>query len=178
MFCELTRSLKKSLRNQKGFTLVELIVVVIILAILAAIMVPKLLPYTQQARVSRALGDMATMKTIIEAYAAEYGQGYYPAAGGSQSDPTKPGASIANVLQAAGVQWGSLSDPWGNAYQYTAYTSGSNIVGWSITSAGPDKAQNTSDDIYVSDIYSPQQGSVPSPLTGSGGTGGTPVPSK
>ncbi|TEB04721.1 Type II secretion system protein G precursor [Pelotomaculum schinkii] len=181
MFWRLANLFRRTYKNQLGFTLVELIVVVVILAILAAVMIPKLLPYTQQARVSRAEGDMATMKTIIESYAAEYGQGYYPKTGtpGTYSSSTVmgPGMDISVVLQSGGVQWtgasGGITDPWNDPYEYIPYTDGNgNVIGWSIQSAGQTKKSGSNTALYESDIYSPTLGTVPTTLTGSGGTAG------
>ena len=66
--------LKKKCRNNKGFTLVELIVVLVILAILAAILVPALLGYIDEAKKKQYLLDarnlfMATQSKLSEIYA-------------------------------------------------------------------------------------------------------------
>lgn len=55
----------------KGFTLVELLIVVAIIAILAAIAVPNFLEAQVRAKVSRAKTDMRTLATAIEAYAVD-----------------------------------------------------------------------------------------------------------
>lgn len=53
--------MKKLLRNKKGFTLIELIVVILILAVLAAILVPSIMNYVGKARDSR---DQANARTL------------------------------------------------------------------------------------------------------------------
>ncbi len=64
---------KKMKKNNKGFTLVELIVVLVILAILAAILVPTLLGYIDQARSEK---DFSTAQTVRVAAQAEIDQMY------------------------------------------------------------------------------------------------------
>ncbi|MCL6478542.1 MAG: type II secretion system GspH family protein [Peptococcaceae bacterium] len=169
MFGKLTRRLGKSFRNQKGFTLTELLVVVSVVAILAGVLIPKMLPHTQNARVSQSMNDLATMRSIIEAYATTNGQGRYPKAGtpGTPSGTPAPDADISVVLQAGGVRWtgtnAGITDSWGNAFTYTPYLdSNNNVIGWSITSNGPDKKSGTTDDLFVSSSYPPTQGTVPS----------------
>jgi general secretion pathway protein G len=54
--------------SRGGFTLIELLIVVAIIAILAAIAVPNFLEAQTRAKVSRALADMRSLNTAIEAY--------------------------------------------------------------------------------------------------------------
>jgi prepilin-type N-terminal cleavage/methylation domain-containing protein len=58
--------------RERGFTLIELLIVVAIIAIVAAIAVPNLLEAQTRAKVSRALADMRTLTTALEAYAADW----------------------------------------------------------------------------------------------------------
>ncbi len=133
-------NLRKTIRDQKGFTLIELLVVITIIAILAAVMVPKLLGYTDKARVSRAKADLAAMKTIVEAYCADEGKGRYP----DESD-------IGTVLNEKGIEWGGtdgIKDPWGRYYRYGTPSGNREFV---FQSAGPDGYFDAGgDDIWCS----------------------------
>ena len=53
------------LRNQKGFTLIEIIAVLIILGILTAVAVPKYIDLTTQAKNSAAVGEVAELKSTL-----------------------------------------------------------------------------------------------------------------
>lgn len=52
--------------NNKGFTLIELMIVVAIIGILAAVAIPQYQDYTSKASVSRAVGELASLKTAVE----------------------------------------------------------------------------------------------------------------
>ena len=58
--------------TRDAFTLIELLIVVAIIAILAAIAVPNFLEAQVRAKVSRTISDMRTLNTAIEAYAVDF----------------------------------------------------------------------------------------------------------
>jgi len=66
----------KRLENQRGFTLVELLVVVIILAILAAIVVPQLKSSSQDAKASALDTDLSAMRSSIELFYHQHNSVY------------------------------------------------------------------------------------------------------
>ena len=63
--------------NTKGFTLIELMIVIAIIGILAAIAIPQFSAYRQKAYNSAAQSDLKNLKTGMEAYMAEFQE--YPA---------------------------------------------------------------------------------------------------
>ena len=69
-------------RNQSGFTLVELLIVAIILAILAAIVVPQFAASTNDARASALRSNISNIRGAIDLYAQQHG-GTFPAAAAS-----------------------------------------------------------------------------------------------
>jgi type IV pilus assembly protein PilA len=72
--------MKKMLKNKKGFTLIELMIVVAIIGILAAIAIPNFMNYQCKARQTEAKTALGTVRTLQEAYIAEY-SGYGSTAG-------------------------------------------------------------------------------------------------
>ncbi|MFQ3549883.1 MAG: prepilin-type N-terminal cleavage/methylation domain-containing protein [Armatimonadota bacterium] len=66
--------LKKHIKN--GFTLVELLVVIVILAILASIALPKFLGHTQRGKESKLASDLKTIRSAVDAFYAD--TGYLP----------------------------------------------------------------------------------------------------
>ena len=62
----------KKHRNQKGFTLIELMIVIAIIGILAAIAIPQFSAYRAKSYNSAALSDARNLKTDFEAYYAEW----------------------------------------------------------------------------------------------------------
>jgi len=62
----------KKHRNQKGFTLIELMIVIAIIGILAAIAIPQFSKYRARSYNTAALSDVKNMKTDIEGYYAEW----------------------------------------------------------------------------------------------------------
>ncbi|MEG2285990.1 MAG: prepilin-type N-terminal cleavage/methylation domain-containing protein [Eubacterium sp.] len=66
-------SLKKSLKNNKGFTLVELIVVLVILAILAAFTIPAMLGFVEDAKGKAAIAEAREVYVAAQATSTEAG---------------------------------------------------------------------------------------------------------
>lgn len=63
----------RKLKNQKGFTLVEILVVVIIVAILAAIAVPIYMRYVERSRSSEAQAALSTLRKTFQVYQTQNG---------------------------------------------------------------------------------------------------------
>jgi type IV pilus assembly protein PilA len=63
--------MKKMLKNKKGFTLIELMIVVAIIGILAAIAIPNFMNYQCKARQSEAKSNLGAIRTAQEVYFAE-----------------------------------------------------------------------------------------------------------
>jgi general secretion pathway protein G len=108
----------KSAYKTKGFTLVEIMVVVVIMGILAALVVPKMMGRTDDARILAAKQDIATIMQGLKLYRLDNQR--YPTTGqGLQALITMPTSSPIPANWKAGGYLDRLSkDPWGNAYQY------------------------------------------------------------
>lgn len=105
-------------RKQKGFTLVEVMVVVVILGILAALVIPKVMGRPEQARVVKAKQDILALLSAMDLYKLD--SGFYPTTDqGLQALLTKPTAQpIPRNWKAEGYLQDIPLDPWGDSYQY------------------------------------------------------------
>lgn len=112
-------ALKKKLSyRQCGFTLIEIMVVVVIIGILAAIVVPNIMNRPEQARQVRAKQDILAIENALQLYKLD--NGIYPSnEQGLEALIKKP---ILEPIPTAWKEGGYLKklpqDPWGHAYHY------------------------------------------------------------
>ena len=105
-------------RGQRGFTLLEVMVVIVILGILAALVVPKIISRPDEARVIAAKQDIASLMQALKLYRLD-NQRYPTTEQGLQALLTKPTASpIPQNWKPGGYVERLPKDPWGNPYQY------------------------------------------------------------
>ncbi len=105
-------------RHARGFTLVEIMVVVVIIGILGALVVPKLLSRTGESRITAAKVDISTLMQALKLYKLD-NQRYPTTEQGLQALISKPSAGpAANGWKAGGYVEKLPKDPWGNQYQY------------------------------------------------------------
>ena len=101
-----------------GFTLVEIMVVVVIIGILGALVVPKLMGRTGESRVTAAKVDIATLMQALKLYKLD-NQRYPTTEQGLKSLIEKPTTGpSSNGWKAGGYVEKLPKDPWGNPYQY------------------------------------------------------------
>jgi len=105
-------------RGHGGFTLLEVLVVVAILAILATIIVPKIMKRPEEARRTKAIMDVKAIETALNLYRLDNGN--YPSTEqGLDALVTKP---TTGVIPKSWKEEGYLDkvpkDPWGNSFVY------------------------------------------------------------
>ena len=105
-------------RLARGFTLIEIMVVVVIMGILAALVVPKLISRTGESRVAAARVDISTLMQSLKLYKLD-NQRYPTTEQGLQALVSKPTSGpAANGWKSGGYLDRLPNDPWGKPYQY------------------------------------------------------------
>lgn len=110
--------MKYKLVDSRGFTLIEVMVVVVILSILAAIVVPRLTGRTDEARVIRAEVDIRNIEATIELFKLD--NGFYPSTEqGIEALVEMPSiGKIPRNWKKGGYLKKVPLDPWGTLYLY------------------------------------------------------------
>lgn len=132
-----------TISRSRGFTLIEIIVVVAILAILATAVVPKIMDKPQEANIALAKQHIQTLDFALDMYKVD-NYSYPSTEQGLEALVKKPDGDLKRYKKGGYMKRGKLpKDPWGNAYQYQSPGANGEV---DIFSLGPDK-QPSDDDI-------------------------------
>ena len=131
-------------RRTQAFTLVELMLVLVILATLAAIVLPKLTGKSQQAKVTAAKTQISNFETALDAF--EVDNGYYPKGKNGLNDLVVQPKDAPNWHGPYMKQESIPLDPWQHAYIYDC-PGKHNASTYDIMSMGPDGRVGGDDDI-------------------------------
>lgn len=108
------------MRTRRGFTLLEVMVVVFILGLLATIVVPRIVGRTDDARRTKAVADMKGIEQALNLYRLDTG-GYPTTEQGLEALVRKPSTPpVPRQWNPNGYLEKLPADPWGNAYVYVS----------------------------------------------------------
>ncbi len=109
---------QSSLKIPRGFTLIEVMVVIVILAVLAALVVPKVMGRPDEARITAARQDIASILQALKLYRLD-NMRYPTTEQGLQALVTQPTTPpVPQNWKGNGYLERMPKDPWGNPYQY------------------------------------------------------------
>lgn len=106
---------RQATNRQHGFTLIEIMVVVVILGILASVVVPRIMDNPDKARVAKARHDIQALESALDVYRLD--NFTYPSTDQGLEALVKKPAAAPN-WKAGGYVKKLNKDPWGNEYLY------------------------------------------------------------
>ncbi|HEX4793369.1 MAG TPA: type II secretion system major pseudopilin GspG [Humisphaera sp.] len=131
-------------RGRSAFTLIELLLVMVILGVLAAIIVPNYAGRIPKAKIEAAKQDIAAIANALATF--EVDNGRYPTNDEGLAALSNPPSNLADTWHGPYVTKPIIKDPWGNPYVY--HCPGShNPRGFDLLSMGQDGQEGGTDDI-------------------------------
>lgn len=143
-----TRSRSRTrFRRQSGFTLVELMVVIVIIGLLATVVVLNVMPSQDKAMVEKARADIATLEQALDTYKLE--NLAYPSTQQGLDALVRAPAGLARPerYRQGGYIRRLPADPWGNPYQYRNPGQHGAIDVYSLGADGQDGGEGQAADI-------------------------------
>lgn len=139
---------KKRRHREDGFTLVELMVVIVIIGLLATIVAINVLPSGDKARVVRAKADISTIEGGLDMYKLQNGS-YPTTSQGLQALVTAPSGVNASSYQPGGYLKGGKVplDPWGKPYLYASPGRHGEMDVWTFGADGKEGGEGADADI-------------------------------
>lgn len=130
--------------KQTGFTLIEIMVVVVIIGVLTALIAPNIIGQSDKARITAAKADIHTISMQLDLYKLD--NFFYPSTDqGLQALITKPtGSPEPKNWKTDGYLPRLPADPWSNPY---TYTSPGAHGPYDLSSPGPDGTAGNEDDV-------------------------------
>ena len=141
-----TQEKKRQRPRRNGFTLVELMVVIVIIGLLATIVALNVIPSGDTARVQKAKADIATIEQGLELYRLQIGT-YPTTTQGLQALVSAPAGADAARYQAGGYVKKLPKDPWGRDYLYASPGQHGQADVWTLGADGKDGGQGIDADI-------------------------------
>ena len=108
---------RPALAGQSGFTLIEIMVVVIIIGILAAIVAPNVIGRVDDAQITKAKAEISNLENALKFYRLD-NFSYPTTEQGLEALVTKPADPNVKNWKAGGYMDKVPKDPWGNPYLY------------------------------------------------------------
>ena len=143
----LYQTVKINPKKQSGFTLIEIMVVVVIIGILASVVVPRIMDNPDKARTAKAKNDIRALESAMDLYRLD--NFAYPSTDeGLDALITSPSSSPANWKQGGYIKKLN-NDPWGNDYLYD--NEGGNVVIYTYGADGSEGGEGPSKDISSAD---------------------------
>ncbi len=143
----LYQTVKINPKKQSGFTLIEIMVVVVIIGILASVVVPRIMDNPDKARTAKAKNDIRALESAMDLYRLD--NFTYPSTDeGLDALITSPSSSPANWKQGGYIKKLN-NDPWGNDYLYD--NDGGNVVIYTYGADGSEGGEGPSKDISSAD---------------------------